>query len=131
MSQPMARQFGPWKEASGGFTLIELLVVIGILTLLIALLLPALNAARSSAQTVQCLSNLRQIGIAFTAYSIDHNGWCPPEMMPNVPPGLGHSGRWPRILQWMGYAKTPMPDSDGTAVLVGLFSCPVEFAERT
>src|SRR5688500_5015484 len=58
-----------------GFTLIELLVVIAIIAVLIAILLPALRKARMAAQTVYCLSNLRQVGIMATAYVTDNRGW--------------------------------------------------------
>lgn len=57
-----------------GFTLIELLVVISIIALLIAILLPAIGAARDSAKAVQCGSNLHQLGVAEFAYVQDHDG---------------------------------------------------------
>lgn len=60
-----------------GFTLVELLVVISIISLLMSILLPAVSAAREDAKTVQCLSNLRQLGLAVQRYAIQFHGFCP------------------------------------------------------
>jgi len=56
------------------FTLVELLVVIGIIALLISILMPALSKAREKAQTVQCLSNMKQIGLAVEMYINESKG---------------------------------------------------------
>lgn len=64
--------------ARRGFTLIELLVVVAIITLLMAILLPSLGRAREQAKAVACVSNLRQLGMAFQIYAGENNGTYPP-----------------------------------------------------
>jgi prepilin-type N-terminal cleavage/methylation domain-containing protein len=59
------------------FTLVELLVVIAIIAVLIALLMPALSEARQNANRSVCLSNIRQLAIAFIMYANDNRGYFP------------------------------------------------------
>lgn len=67
----------PKAKRAKAFTLIELLVVVGIISVLIAILLPVLGKARRQAQLTVCMSNLRQLGIGFLSYAHDHRGWFP------------------------------------------------------
>ena len=69
-----ARHRGRGLSARGGFTLVELLVVAAVVAILAALLLPALGLGKGAAQRLQCVSNLRQLGLAAQMYWEDHEG---------------------------------------------------------
>jgi prepilin-type N-terminal cleavage/methylation domain-containing protein/prepilin-type processing-associated H-X9-DG protein len=66
------------KRNRAGFTLIELLVVMAIISILAALLLPALTRARIAARSVNCKSNLRQLGMAVDMFMMAHDDYYPP-----------------------------------------------------
>jgi prepilin-type N-terminal cleavage/methylation domain-containing protein len=83
---------------TSAFTLIELLVVIGIIALLIAILLPTLSRAREQARSVQCKSNLYDIGQHLVIYANNWRGWV-------FPPGLGANK--PRDQRWPVYVFKP------------------------
>jgi prepilin-type N-terminal cleavage/methylation domain-containing protein/prepilin-type processing-associated H-X9-DG protein len=83
----------PLNRRRVGFTLIELLVVISIIALLISILLPALGAARESGRSAVCLSNLRQLALANTAYAEDSSGFYVPASA-DIFVGTGGFHRW-------------------------------------
>ncbi|MFZ2653783.1 MAG: H-X9-DG-CTERM domain-containing protein [Victivallales bacterium] len=83
------------------FTLIELLIVIAIISILAAMLLPALKTAKDVAMKNSCMNNQKQIGLAIYAYTTDYNGWLTP--VAKVDPQIF----WARTLQNEGYLGSP------------------------
>jgi len=89
------------RGSPAGFTLIELLVVIAIISILAALLLPALSRARAKARSMQCVSNLRQLYLANTMYADEHDGrYCP--CAPDMWPGGDNCIRWHGVREKLG-----------------------------
>jgi prepilin-type N-terminal cleavage/methylation domain-containing protein len=90
------------KCSPGGFTLVELLVVIAIIGILVALLLPAVQAARESARRAQCLSQLKQLTLAVLNYETA-NKKLPPGCVPNQG---NKTVNWNSSIDMWEYAKT-------------------------
>jgi len=130
-----------------GFTLVELLVVIGVIALLIAMLLPALNRARASARMIQCQSNLRQLAQFGLMYAAEFQGVLPANGSGStwtddaaalaggdstwwpitLPPGYSKSrhygtGFWPGDTE---FQSTTGVSHGNIAVLTGVTNCPV------
>lgn len=116
------------------FTLIELLVVVSIIALLIAILLPTLQAARDTARLVSCASNQRQIGIGYVTYATDRDGLTPPitsTLSGDNKPRVRHA--WHTYLAFLNTTSGPANIHGQGAIYIGadldntsLFYCPAQ-----
>ena len=119
-----------------GFTLIEILVVVAIIGVLIALIVPAVQAAREAARRLQCANNMKQLGLAMANYESAHH------VLPQAGPNGGSFSHLARLLPFVEQGNIfdqinfALPDSLSSngenetisAVRVRLFMCPSDGA---
>ena len=119
---PRLSRKGQPQSKAGAFTLIELLVVIIIIAILAALLLPVLASAKAKGQGVKCLSNLRQLQIGWSSYTVDNND----KITRNIPSngtGYANNGTDASVQPGQQYACWVLGDvdnSDTTLITHGL-----------
>ena len=99
-------QLGHGADKKANFTLIELLVVIAIIAILAGMLLPALNTAKQRAVSISCLGNLKQIGQAEIAYTLDFNDQFHGYNIP-IASSSRTTGSWAVFLWNCGYLPEP------------------------
>ncbi|HEU5117263.1 MAG TPA: DUF1559 domain-containing protein [Isosphaeraceae bacterium] len=129
------------RKCGRGFTLIELLVVIAIIGILIALLLPAVQAAREAARRSQCVNNLKQMGLALANYEMVHGSYpigsvnwgttdCNPNYRPYynvfeyILPYIEQGSTYNAVNFLDAYGYRSRANTTGLGTLIGSFLCP-------
>ena len=111
------------RRLDGCFTLIELLVVIAIIAILAAMLLPSLSSAKGAAKKIQCISNLKQVGLSMSMYAGDNGDYFPVASSPE--------GFWADILaRYAGYAEAVPGDEFYPWYEKSMFFCPAYEADE-
>ncbi|MBI4023566.1 MAG: type II secretion system protein [Verrucomicrobia bacterium] len=114
---PPERERALKHAAATCFTLVELLVVIAIISILAALLMPAIRGARDRAKAANCMANLKQIGLAIFIYAGENDGKPPPHFNPESSPV-----QWPvKLVSSLGPVKVTWTMAEMNPVL----RCPV------
>ena len=119
---------GGWR-ARRGFTLIELLVVIAIISMIIAMLLPSLSAARKRARGTVCQTRLRELSNGWHMYADDNQDVCVPGRMANLGGGSGNPQNWYDIGSGLKY-RPRWPATMGKYVGIPAVSQPVTTDDR-
>src|SRR4051794_37214449 len=145
------------KKHIRGFTLVELLVVIAIIGILVALLLPAIQAAREAARRSQCINNLKQVGVALHnyhdtrkhlpigAYSCCHGTWAPAvlpfleeqqladiyQILPDSETGFNDDYRYYNGTADVPGHNPPMRNIEVTTTRIATFTCPSDSPQVT
>jgi len=114
------------------FTLIELLVVIAIIAILAAMLLPSLSKAKTKAQGISCLNNLKQLQLCFTMYVDDNNEKLPPNHSgsdPNPPPSWV-AGWFPNLIDAtnVNFIKSPIGKLWDYNKSLAIYKCPADIS---